>query len=115
MTTPRIDDQFCRDRQATAGRPGPRATAAGGGGPLDENTHETLAGASHQLRTLLNAVLGYAELLLMGADGDLSPAAKRDVQALYDNSQRLVRPIEAIEDALKTSGIRESEPVDASV
>jgi K+-sensing histidine kinase KdpD len=70
---------------------------------MQETSHSkdrVLASASHQLRTLLSTVLGYAELLLMEPAGSLSPAIMADVRALYANGRLLLHPIEIIENAL---------------
>jgi GAF domain-containing protein len=66
---------------------------------VDRHTNSFLADVSYQLRTLLNSILGYAEIMLMGLDGRLPSEAREDVQAIYENGQSLLHSIGIIEEA----------------
>ncbi len=68
---------------------------------VDRLKTEFLANMSHELRTPLNSIIGYAELLLMGINGDLDPESARDVQAIYDNGQQLLALINDVLDLAK--------------
>lgn len=68
---------------------------------VDRLKSEFLANMSHELRTPLNSVLGYAEVLLMGIDGELTPDMKEDVEAILENGQQLLRLINDILDLTK--------------
>jgi signal transduction histidine kinase len=62
---------------------------------------EFLASMSHELRTPLNSIIGYAEVLIDGIDGDLPDEAQLDVQAIYDSGQHLLGLINQILDLAK--------------
>ncbi|MDF1515284.1 MAG: PAS domain S-box protein, partial [Anaerolineae bacterium] len=68
---------------------------------LDRLKSEFLSNMSHELRTPLNSILGYAEVLQMGIDGELSDLMKEDVDAIYDNGQQLLSLINDILDLTK--------------
>jgi PAS domain S-box-containing protein len=68
---------------------------------LDRLKSEFLANMSHELRTPLNSIIGYTEIMLMGIDSELDPETLEDVQAIYDNSQHLLRLINDILDLAK--------------
>ncbi|MGC9468222.1 MAG: GAF domain-containing protein [Anaerolineae bacterium] len=82
---------------------------------VDRLKSEFLANMSHELRTPLNSILGYAEVLLMGLDGDLSPEMQEDVEAIFDNGQQLLHLINDILDLTKIEAGRMAlslEPID---
>jgi signal transduction histidine kinase len=57
-----------------------------------------LANMSHEFRTPLNAILGYSHMMLQGVAGDLSPAAKRQLQRIDSNGRHLLTIINEILD-----------------
>jgi len=67
----------------------------------DQRKSEFIADMSHELRTPLNSISGYAELILMGIGGDIDPDTLEDIQAIYDNSQHLLRIINNLLDISK--------------
>jgi len=68
---------------------------------VDKLKSEFLANMSHELRTPLNSILGYAEVMLMGIDGELTSDMKEDVEAIFENGQQLLRLINDILDLTK--------------
>lgn len=68
---------------------------------VDRLKSEFLANMSHELRTPLNSILGYAELLQMGIDGELSEPVLEDVTAIFENGQQLLQLINDILDLTK--------------
>jgi signal transduction histidine kinase len=50
---------------------------------------EFLASMSHELRTPLNSIIGFADVLLEGLDGELNPRMREDVQLIRDSGQYL--------------------------
>lgn len=68
---------------------------------VDRLKSEFLSNMSHELRTPLNSILGYAEVMLMGIDGELPDMMKEDVEAIYDNGQQLLSLINDILDLTK--------------
>lgn len=57
---------------------------------LDEAKSDFLSIASHQLRTPLTAIKGYASMILEGSYGKISETAKGAVDKIFQSSQRLV-------------------------
>ncbi|MCE7937858.1 hypothetical protein DCC79_08305 [bacterium] len=68
---------------------------------VDRLKSEFLANMSHELRTPLNSIIGYAELILMGINGELDGETLQDVQAIYDNGQQLLALINDLLDLAK--------------
>jgi PAS domain S-box-containing protein len=68
---------------------------------VDKMKSEFLANMSHELRTPLNSVIGYAEILLTGLDGELDEEKQTDVQAIYDNGKHLLSLINDVLDLAK--------------
>jgi signal transduction histidine kinase len=68
---------------------------------VDRLKSEFLSTMSHELRTPLNSILGYAEVMLMGIDGELPEKMQEDVEAIYDNGQQLLSLINDILDLTK--------------
>jgi len=57
---------------------------------LDEAKSDFLSIASHQLRTPLTAIKGYASMILEGSYGKISATTKSVVDKIFQSSQRLV-------------------------
>jgi signal transduction histidine kinase len=78
---------------------------------------EFLARMSHELRTPLTAILGFAEVLLQGMDGDLEPKQAEDVGLIYHAGETL---LELVNEVLDISRIESGkmpltiEPVDVA-
>jgi len=68
---------------------------------VDRLKSEFLANMSHELRTPLNSILGYAEVMLMGIDGELNAEMHEDVTAIFENGQHLLKLINDILDLTK--------------
>jgi PAS domain S-box-containing protein len=68
---------------------------------VDRLKSQFLANMSHELRTPLNSIIGYAEVLLDGIDGDLSDEAIEDVQAIHGGGKHLLSIINDILDLAK--------------
>jgi len=68
---------------------------------VDRLKSEFLTSMSHELRTPLNSILGFADVLLQGIDGDLDPVAQGDVQMIYNSGQHLLALINDILDLSK--------------
>jgi signal transduction histidine kinase len=63
---------------------------------------ELMAKTNHQLRTPLNSIIGYAEIMLMGLEGALNPPYTDYVQGIFENGQQLLY---VIKDLLDIAGI----------
>jgi PAS domain S-box-containing protein len=68
---------------------------------VDRLKSQFLANMSHELRTPLNSIIGYAEVLLDGVDGELEEEAIEDVTAIYDSGRHLLSIINEILDLAK--------------
>jgi signal transduction histidine kinase len=87
---------------------------------VDRLKSEFLASMSHELRTPLNSIIGYTEIMLMGIDAELDSETREDVQAIYDNSQHLLRIINDVLDLARIEAGRleldmEEAPVEALI
>jgi signal transduction histidine kinase len=67
----------------------------------DKLKSEFLANMSHELRTPLNSIIGYTDVLLLGVDGDLNEEMRKDMEAIQDNSNHLLRLINDVLDLAK--------------
>jgi signal transduction histidine kinase len=70
----------------------------------DRMKTEFLAGISHELSTPLQAVIGYADLLLDGIEGELLPAQRADVEVIRRNGQALLRLVENLLELARLEG-----------
>ncbi|MBN8620073.1 MAG: GAF domain-containing protein, partial [Anaerolineae bacterium] len=68
---------------------------------VDRLKSQFLANMSHELRTPLNSIIGYAEVLLDGIDGELTEDAIEDVQAIHGGGRHLLTIINDILDLAK--------------
>ncbi len=68
---------------------------------LDDNERRreaTAATLRHELRTPLNSIVGFADLLLSGADGPLSEAQREDVAVIAQAGRHLLRMVDDVLD-----------------
>ena len=56
---------------------------------VDKLKSEFVSTVSHELRTPMTSIKGYADLMLMGAAGDMSEAQSRYLQVIKNNADRL--------------------------
>jgi len=68
---------------------------------IDRLKSEFLASMSHELRTPLNSIIGYAEVMIDGIDGELPTEAIEDVTAIHDSGHHLLTLINDILDLAK--------------
>ncbi len=68
----------------------------------DRERASFLAAVSHELRSPLNAILGFADLLMAEVDGPLNPSAREEVEQIRGSGQHL---LELINDILELSAI----------
>ncbi len=68
---------------------------------VDRLKSQFLANMSHELRTPLNSIIGYSEVLLDGVDGELTPDAEEDIQAIHNSGKHLLSLINEILDLAK--------------
>ena len=62
----------------------------------DRDRSAFLAAVSHELRSPLNAILGFAEILLTEVDGPLTPASREEVEQIRGSGQHLLNLINDI-------------------
>lgn len=65
---------------------------------LDKIKDEFLANTSHELRTPLNGILGIADAMLKGGDGELSASQRQDLSLIAGSSRRLANLVNDILD-----------------
>jgi signal transduction histidine kinase len=56
---------------------------------LDQLKSEFLASMSHELRTPLNSIIGFADVLLEGLDGELNERMEEDVRLIRESGRHL--------------------------
>ncbi len=71
---------------------------------LDKLKTEFLSLASHQLRSPLTAIKGYASMVLDGDYGEINPKAKEAIERVFQSSQNLTK---VVEDLLNVSKIEQ--------
>lgn len=67
----------------------------------DRLKSQFLANMSHDLRSPLNSILGFSELLLTGIEGELGDEQRRMVNTIYDSGRELLQQIDDILDTAK--------------
>ena len=68
---------------------------------VDRLKSEFLTSMSHELRTPLNSIIGFADVLLQGIDGELNEMALNDVRLIHNSGQHLLALINDILDLSK--------------
>lgn len=68
---------------------------------IDRLKSEFLTSMSHELRTPLNSIIGFADVLLQGIDGDLPDLAMGDIKLIHNSGQHLLALINDILDLSK--------------
>jgi signal transduction histidine kinase len=68
---------------------------------LDQLKSEFLASMSHELRTPLNSIIGFADVLLEGLDGELNERMEEDVRLIRESGRHLRELIGEILDMSK--------------
>ena len=68
---------------------------------LDRLKSSFLASMSHELRTPLNSILGFADVMLEGLDGELTPNMNNDLGLIRKNGQHLLNLINDVLDMAK--------------
>lgn len=68
---------------------------------LDQLKSSFLANMSHELRTPLNSILGFAQVMLEGIDGDITDTMENDLVIIQKNGQHLLNLISDILDMAK--------------
>jgi class 3 adenylate cyclase len=76
---------------------------------------ETRAQLRHDLRSPINAILGYSEMLLEDFEEDLDPAARRDIGAILTEARRLAIQIDSAVDIRNTRDAAGSDDTDAAM
>ncbi|OQY44540.1 MAG: hypothetical protein B6242_12490 [Anaerolineaceae bacterium 4572_78] len=67
----------------------------------DHLKSEFLTNMSHEMRTPLNSILGFSELLLLGINGELDPPIQDDIQLIYNSGQHLLAIVNDVLDISK--------------
>ncbi len=63
--------------------------------------HYVLSSIAHDLRSPLNAVIGFSKIMINGLDGPLSDIQMTDLQAVYDNGKQMLDMVNHIIDLAK--------------
>jgi signal transduction histidine kinase len=64
-------------------------------------TANVLASVAHDLRSPLNAVIGFSKLMLKGIDGPLSDMQADDVEAIHTNGNTMLQMVDGLIDLAK--------------
>lgn len=72
----------------------------------DRLKSQFLANMSHDLRSPLNSILGFSELLLTGIEGKLTEPQRDSIQSIYANGRDLLHQIDDILDTAKIEASR---------
>ncbi len=68
---------------------------------VDRLKSDFLTSMSHELRTPLNSIIGFADVLLQGIDGELNEMAMNDIRLIYSSGQHLLALINDVLDLAK--------------
>ncbi|MBN1217998.1 MAG: GAF domain-containing protein [Anaerolineae bacterium] len=68
---------------------------------VDRLKGEFLTTMSHELRTPLNSIIGFADVILQGIDGEVNELALNDIRLIYNSGQHLLTLINDILDLAK--------------
>ena len=68
---------------------------------IDRLQREFLTSMSHELRTPLNSIIGFADVILQGIDGEVSDMALNDIRLIYNSGQHLLALINDVLDLAK--------------
>jgi signal transduction histidine kinase len=83
----------------------------------DRLKSQFLANMSHDLRSPLNSILGFSELLLTGIDGELTEDQREMLKTVHDSGRELLQQIDDILDTAKLDAGRmgiQAEPTPAA-
>ncbi len=72
----------------------------------DRLKSQFLANMSHDLRSPLNSILGFSELLLSGIDGEITDSQREMLQTILDSGRGLLQEIDDILDTAKIEASR---------
>jgi signal transduction histidine kinase len=97
-----VDRLIGRIRQATVAKYVAIERAKEG----DRLKSQFLANMSHDLRSPLNSILGFSELLLRGIDGELTAEQAEMIQRIHDCGRELLQQIDDILDTAKLEARR---------
>ncbi len=97
-----VDGLIARIRKATVAKYVAIEKAKEG----DRLKSQFLANMSHDLRSPLNSILGFSELLLRGIDGELPDDQREMVQTIHDSGRELLQQIDDILDTAKLEARR---------
>ena len=68
---------------------------------MNENTPETaniLSSIAHDLRSPLNAIIGFSRILIKGIDGPLNDMQAADLEAIHNNGKLMLAMVEGLID-----------------
>jgi signal transduction histidine kinase/HAMP domain-containing protein len=68
---------------------------------VDRLKSDFLTSMSHELRTPLNSIIGFADVLLQGIDGELNEMAMNDIRLIHSSGQHLLALINDVLDLAK--------------
>ena len=68
---------------------------------VDRLKDEFLTSMSHELRTPLNSIIGFADVILQGIDGDVNDMAMNDVRLIHNSGKHLLALINDVLDLAK--------------
>ncbi|PIY59876.1 histidine kinase, partial [Candidatus Woesearchaeota archaeon CG_4_10_14_0_8_um_filter_47_5] len=75
---------------------------------MDQLRSEFVSNVSHEFRTPLTSILGYAKLLHHGKLGPLTPQQKQSLSIILEESERLTRLINSVLDIARLESGKES-------